>query len=107
MGLTIHYSGRIADKKQLPQLIEEIEEISKVHGWKYHIFETKFPKGELAEDEYDGLLYGICFTPSDCDTVSISFLRNGRMCGPMQLQCWGNSTDLTEREMLYNIFSKT
>ena len=47
MGLTIHYSGRITDKKKLPLLIEELEEISKVHGWKYHIYETEFPAGDF------------------------------------------------------------
>ena len=46
MGLSIHYSGRIADKNTLPQLIEEVEEIATVHGWKYSIYEREFPVSE-------------------------------------------------------------
>jgi transposase len=43
MGLTIHYSGRIADKSKLPQLIEEVEEIVNEHGWKYTVYDREFP----------------------------------------------------------------
>ena len=107
MGITIHYQGRIADKKELPQLIEELEEISKVHKWKYQILETAFPEGDFSEDEHDGLLYGICMIPPGSEMLSFTFLRNGRMCGPMQLHNWGGSTDETERSYLYFNFTKT
>ena len=39
MGISIHYSGRITDKRRLPQLIEEIQEIATVHNWKSQIYE--------------------------------------------------------------------
>jgi hypothetical protein len=118
MGLTIHYSGRITDKHKLPQLIEELEEISKVQGWDYRVFEREFPHQHsetftLSEsltkndEEHDGKLYGIFFVPDGCDPVSITFLSNGRISGPMQLQCWGDSTDEKERKMLYGTFTKT
>jgi len=107
MGLTIHYHGRIADKQKLPQLIEELEEISKVHGWNYHILERKFPSGDYPEDEHDGNLYGIVFNPQGSEPVSFTFLRNGRMCGPMQLNCWGESTNEKERRYLYLNSTKT
>lgn len=118
MGLTIHYSGRITNKQKLLLLIEELEEISKVHGWDYHVFEREFPYQDsetftLSEsltkydEEHDGKLYGIGFVPDGCDPVSITFLSNGRISGPMQLQCWGDSTDEKEREMLYGTFTKT
>ena len=107
MGLTIHYHGRIADKQKLPQLIEEIEEISKVHGWNYHILEREFPTGDYPEDEHDGNLYGIVFNPPGSEPVSFTFLRNGRMCGPMQLNCWGESTNEKERRYLYMNSTKT
>ena len=107
MGITIHYQGRIADKRKLPQLIEELEEISKVHNWKYYILETAFPEGEFPEDEHDESLYGICLNPSECEILTFTFLRNGRMSGPMQLHSWGQSTDETERKYLYFNFTKT
>ena len=107
MGLTIHYHGRIADKQKLPQLIEELEEISRVRGWEYHILERKFPIGDYPDEEHDGNLYGILFNPPGSEPVSFTFLRNGRMCGPMQLNCWGNSTNQQEREYLYMNSTKT
>ena len=100
MGLTIHYSGRIADKNTLPQLMEEVEEIATVHGWKYSIYERVFPglssesatvSGALTNknEVHDGKLYGIEFSPKGSEPVSICFLSNGRMSSIMQLACWG------------------
>ncbi len=95
MGLTIHYSGRIANKNTLPQLMEEVEEIATVHGWKYRIYEREFPVSErLTSSEaltqtHDGKLYGIEFTPRGSEPVSICFLSNGRMSSIMQLASWG------------------
>jgi len=107
MGLSIHYNGRISDKQLLPEMIAELEEISKVHGWKCIIFERKFPEEISSANEHDGKLYGLCFVPPGSEPVSVSFLSNGRMCGPMELQCWGESTDETERKYLYMISVKT
>ena len=109
MGVTIHYHGRISDKRLLPQLIEELAEISKVHGWEYRIFEPEFPldSDSSSDTKQDGLLYGIWLVPPGSEPVSITFLRNGRMCGPLQLQNWGESTDETERRYLYMNFTKT
>ena len=112
MGLSIHYSGRIADKNTLPQLMEEMEEIAIVHGWKYSIYEREFPglssesatlSGALTNknEEHDGKLYGIEFTPEGSEPVSLCFLSNGRMSSIMQLACWGEFNE--EKTMvLYN-----
>ena len=89
MGLTIHYSGRIADKNTLPQLIEEVEEIDTVHGLKYSIYEREFPVSEALTQSHNGKLYGIEFTPKGSEPVSLCFLSNGRMSGIMQLASWG------------------
>lgn len=93
MGLTIHYSGSIADKRKLPQLIEEVEEIARFQGWKYNVYEREFPdKLNLTgqkQEQHDGKLYGIDFTPEGSESVSICFLSNGRMSSIMQLACWG------------------
>ena len=107
MGLSIHYSGRITDKQKLPLLIEELEEISKVHGWKYYIYETEFPIGYSPDDEHDENLYGISMNPPECEPVAFSFASNGRLCGPMQFSCWAESTDETERKYLYMNSTKT
>jgi hypothetical protein len=107
MGLSIHYSGRIADKSKLHQLIEELEEIAHIHEWDCHVFEREFPQGDYSEDEHDDNLYGILFSPPKCEPVSITFLSNERMCGPMQLMHWGNSSDEKEQRYLYLISTKT
>lgn len=110
MGLTIHYSGRIADKNKLPQLIEEVEEIATVHGWKYSIYEQGFPRTPIhgvtssrpvINNLHDGKLYGIEFTPEGSEPVSICFLSNGRMSGIMQLTCWGQFRE-EKKVVLYN-----
>ena len=107
MGLSIHYSGRIADKSKLPRLIEELEEIAVIQGWDYHVFEREFPPRDYSEHEHDGNLYGIFFSHPRCEPVSIAFLSNGRMSGPLQLTCWGESQDETEQRHLYLISTKT
>jgi hypothetical protein len=104
MGLSIHYSGRIADKSKLPQLIEEVEEIANVHGWKSHVYERELPMvagGSTTRDDaltnndevHDGKLYGIDFAPDGCERVSFCFLSNGRMSSIMQLSCWGEFSE--------------
>ena len=35
MGISIHYRGTLADKKNIYQLIEEIRDIAQVNGWAY------------------------------------------------------------------------
>ena len=115
MGLTIHYHGRINDKLKLPQLIEELEEIARVHNWEYQIFENEFPLKSISKGikkaatptKFDGLLYGILLIPPGSEPVSFTFLQNGKMCGPMQLQNWGDSTKAKERKYLYMNFTKT
>ena len=98
MGISIHYSGRIADKQLLPRLVEEVQEIATVHGWKSQLYEREFPTDSEAVTSsdsltiagtHDGNLYGIDFTPEGCEPVSVCFLSNGRMSSIMQLACWG------------------
>lgn len=107
MGLSFHYSGRIANPDSLPELIEEVKEIAKVNQWKYFVFEKQFPTNAMGKTDYTDLLYGICFTPPECETVAISFLSNGRMSSPMLLQNWADSEVPEEKEYLYMISVKT
>lgn len=106
MGLSIYYSGQFKKNASLKEMIDELEDISKIYGWEYHIFERKFP-GTQDKTKHDGKLYGICFTPPGSETVSISFLSNGKMSGPIQLQLYGNSKIKLEQEYLYMLFVKT
>ncbi len=106
MGLSIHYNGQFKKGASLANMIEELEDISKIYNWKYYIFEKTFP--ENADSiKHDGKLYGMCFTPPESETVSISFLSNRRMSGALNLQLYGNSKDKEEQEFLYMLFVKT
>ncbi len=106
MGLSIHYNGQFKKGASLANMIEELEDISKIYNWKYHIFEKTFP--ESADSlNHDGKLYGMCFTPPESETVSISFLSNGRMSGPLNLQLYGDSKDKDEQEYLFMLSVKT
>ena len=59
MGLSFHYSGRIAQLQQLNNLITEVEDIVKVFNWKYHIYERQFPENKFGEIDYNDKIYGI------------------------------------------------
>ncbi|MDQ3111816.1 MAG: hypothetical protein M3R17_18160 [Bacteroidota bacterium] len=107
MGLSIHYNGQFRKGASLEGLIEELEDISKIYNWEYHVFEKKFPTVNFDKNKHDGKLYGICFTPLGCETIAISFLSNGKMSGPAQLQLYGNSNNIAESEYLYMLFTKT
>lgn len=107
MGLSFYYSGRIANPESLPELIEEIEDIAKVFNWKYFVFERKFPEKSIVYSNYNQHLYGICFTPPNCETVNICFLSNGRISSAAHLQFWGKTDEQPEREYLYMLSVKT
>lgn len=107
MGLSIHYNGRFNKNSSLEEMILEIEDISKIYNWEYHVFERKFPDSNWNKTEHDSKLYGICFTPPGCETVFISFLSNGRMSGAAQLQLYAMSEDPEEASWLYQLFVKT
>jgi len=79
MELSIHFSGRLHKAAYLPVLIEEIKDVSNVHGWEIpyllHIFQTTHLKIVLHIEN----IYGIRFTPTNCETISLAFLSNVTM----------------------------
>ena len=101
MGLSFHYNGKISDPALLPELIDEVQEIANVHQWDFFIFDRQFSNEDFGKPGYNQNVYGICFTPSGCETVAICFLSNGRMSSVVNLQLWGKSTDPTEKDYLY------
>ena len=106
MGLTIFYSGRFNPEASLHEMIEEVKDICEVQKWEYHIFEREFPALPFPE-EYDGEIYGICFSPPESETVSLEFLSNGRMSGAHLLHLWGDSDNEEYKQFIYTPFTKT
>lgn len=107
MGLSIHYSGRIKDAASLPLLIEEVKEIANTYGWEYRIAESVFPDNTLNDHEYLSPIYGISFTPPECETISLTFISNGVMACSSGIYLFGNSKNATERDYIYRLFAKT
>ncbi len=107
MGLSFHYSGRIAKPELLHELIKEIQDISNVYHWKYTIYESVFPENSVLKANYNKNIYGISFSPPNCEPIFISFLSTGRMSSPSHLTFFGKTKVQTESEYLYMISVKT
>ena len=107
MGLSFHYSGSIANPELLPELIDEIQDIAKMYNWKYFIFDRQFPENSFGKTEYNHNIYGICFTPTDCETIDICFLSNGRMSSLLHLKFFGKADNQAEQAYLYMLSVKT
>lgn len=107
MGLTIYYSGRFNKHASLSEMIEEVKDIAEIYNWEYHIFEQHFSIDELGKTDYNDKIYGICFTPPECETINLCFLSNGRMSSAPNLEFFGNSTDEDYQKYLYMLSVKT
>jgi hypothetical protein len=106
MGLTIHYSGRINPEASLESLIGECLEFANVFHWKYHIFEREFPQVPFPDD-YNDNIYGISISPPESEPLWFTFLSNGKMSGPAQLQFFGKNSEKENLSFLYSLFTKT
>jgi hypothetical protein len=107
MGLSFHYSGRIANPALLPELIDEVQDIARVNNWKYFVFDREYPENTVGKPDYNQRIYGICFTPPNCETVDICFLSNGQMSSASHLQFYGKTDKQKESEYLYMLSVKT
>jgi len=107
MGLSFHYSGSIANPELLPELIDEIQDIAQMYNWKYFVFDRQFPENTFGKLDYNQNIYGICFTPPECETIDISFLSNGRMSSVSHLKFFGKAEDQAEQAYLYMLSVKT
>lgn len=107
MGLSFHYSGSIAKPEYLNGLIQEVRDIVSVLGWKYLVHENQFPEELFGQPDYNNSIYGISFTPPQCETVSISFLSNGRISDLNHLLFFGRTEKQAEQKYLYMLSVKT
>ena len=107
MGLTIHYKGSFRESASLTKMVNEVKDIAEVCKWKYNIFEKEFPKNNDLDDSYNENIYGINFTPPECETVSLCFLSNKRMSSSAHLKFFGKTSDRPMQEYLYMLSVKT
>ncbi len=107
MGLSLHYNGSFNAKASLPAMIEEVKDIAEMFQLEYNIYEEVFPENSFGKALYNQKIYGISFTPTECETVWLCFLSNGKMSSPVHLQFYGNSNDKEDQECLYALAVKT
>ena len=107
MGLSIHYGGKFNKNAILSDLITEVKEIAEIFKWDYKIYQEAFPVDNNETQSYDGKVYGISFTPPECETISICFLSNYRMSSNVHLKFYGHSENQPESDFLYMISAKT
>ena len=107
MGLTINYTGNFNPNASLSEMIEEVKDIVEIYKWKYHIFETKFPKNNFGDNNFNEDIYGISFSPPSCEPVLLCFLSNGKMANPFMFQYWLKSKDKNDEQLIYGNFTKT
>ena len=93
MGLSIHYSGQLKNINLLPQLVEELEDISKTLNWKTMPFDDDVDiPSEIVINEprtADGQrirLQGLFFTPPECETFFFSFSPNGHILSFLNIE---------------------
>lgn len=107
MGLSIHYSGSFSKQASLAEMIEEVKDIAEIYKWKYFIYEEQFPLNCLGKETFNKKIYGISFTPTDCETICLSFLSNGKMSSSLRLKYYGKSTNKEEKQYLTMLAVKT
>ncbi len=106
MGLSFHYTGSLKKNASITDLIDEVKDISEILNWKYHILDTDFPEVELTDGKVDGNLYGICFSPENCEPVFLTFLSNRRLCSPVSLRDFEQPVSEVPEDA-YLVFTKT
>jgi hypothetical protein len=91
MGLSFHYKGALKNPTLLKKMIEEVTDISQANQWKFHVFEEAFPNAAFTVDSYNDSVYGICFSPPNCEVVCLTFLSNGKMDAFYNFEPWNVS----------------
>jgi hypothetical protein len=71
------------------------------------MYETCFPNNALDEKESFEKIYGIHFTPTNCETVDITFLSNGVMVNPGGVAFFADSKNELQRLCISTNFVKT
>jgi len=108
MGLSFHYSGSFKKDASLTDLIEEVRDIAEAQQWRYFIFDTAFPPDSFGTKKYDKeTLYGISFSPPECEPVWLCFLSNGRLSNPINLKFYAGTDDPTEQFYMDTLSVKT
>ena len=95
MGLSIHYSGTILKAELIKPLTEEVVDICSDMEWKFRIIE---------EEEINGVV----FSPNDCEPISLTFNRDGRLLSPQNIMAKDIYDGITlDKELIFTTSTKT
>ena len=96
MYIKLRYRARLTDPVQVEALSEEVEDICRSNGWKYHRWEEDWAlPNTLRLGNTDGALHfeghaplrGVAFTPHpDCESVWLTFTPDGQLQSLFTLQ---------------------
>ncbi len=114
MGLSLHYSARLRQLDQLPQFVEEIEDICGSLGWPSQREEmtVEVPARYVPLEPGNGHdpklvpINGIHFTPPECETVSFIFTPQGWTSRAINLAIADTLYDISP-DLIYSISVKT
>jgi hypothetical protein len=108
LDLGFFYSGSFSKDASLCEMIQEIKDIVGVNEWKCMEFEDTFPEDDLGGKYYDSeTIYGISFTPANCDTIWLCFLSNGKISSPEHLELFGYTEDEGKLSALCTMYAYT
>lgn len=90
MGITIHYSGRINNLVQLPELVGQLKAACREVGWPFQEINERvvgvveiphYESGSVTTDRQplDDRWQGLAIAPPGCDTLYLAFSRAGQL----------------------------
>jgi hypothetical protein len=89
MGVTLYYQGQLRDPQDIAQLIEEVTDIAKASGWKYHVLDDPWDEPvDLTFEDQEGDpafignagLKGVVLIPhAKADAVDLLFDNEGKL----------------------------
>lgn len=106
MGVTIHYSGKLNKATELQLMIEEVQDIAVIKGWKYYDFANQFANHTFSEEPDLDHFLGIVIVPEDCDPICLTFLSNGKLCGLLNFRIIQEDR-IVQEDLAYGLFIKT
>ncbi|MBK7129501.1 MAG: hypothetical protein IPH66_09080 [Crocinitomicaceae bacterium] len=107
MGISIHYKGEFNDATKLAEFVNEVADISEVNKWKFKKFSHTFEQGTFTAFSPSSDIYGIVFSPADCEPVMLTFTCDGRMCNPWYFEMVRDSHDPEQYEAMRMLSTKT
>lgn len=95
MGLSIHYSGYIRDKKLIEPLIEEVKDIAETLDWSPQVID-------------DGEIKGISFAPKGSESIFLTFNPDGRLLSRVNILAKEIYDDVRlSKELIFTTSAKT